>query len=520
MKSPASSTTSLKSLAFLCTVFSLSSLILVVCSISAGAQTYPLQKGQKPIPIVKDQMKPVAIPDLTVVNGSAGWKVIPREGERVVDGNFHFTVRNIGTAPSPASLTRITCKPLTPGAKSCPKGMTGTLNTEFLDPSTGQVSQTTELWPPPPPSGDIWKAGTYQITIVLNSSGVVKESNKANNVASYRFTVAAVPSMSKPAKGISGSTLPRAGGGKTIEAQPVPKKTQFPKKTREVLLTNGQKLLLIPKGSNYAVQFLNPNGSRSGVPDGVYVSRSGDPITVKSGQIPLSGINIQTLNKIGKSAPVSHIDKMKLNIPIKVIFPNGGELLEAGLHYTVQWEGSSVDTAGNVIIHLIGADISDVITLNDGSEKLILPKTVAPGSYKLRINVQGTHQFDNSDQSFTVVNQEFIKISSPRGGEIWQIGETRQIRWETGGGWPGKVFLWLGKENTPFMHPIGLTPDMIASASSNANTFVVIYDALALPNTGSYSFTIPGELLSQGMDRRVVIRLLCRLRPGLIMKFA
>lgn len=133
MKSPASSTTNLKSLAFLCTVFSLSSLILALCSISAGAQTYPLQKGQKPIPKMKDQVKSVAIPDLIVVNGSTGWKLIPREGERVVDGNFHFSVRNIGTAPSPASLTRITCKPLTPGAKSCPKGMTGILNSEFLD---------------------------------------------------------------------------------------------------------------------------------------------------------------------------------------------------------------------------------------------------------------------------------------------------------------------------------------------------------------------------------------------------
>lgn len=108
---------------------------------------------------------------------------------------------------------------------------------------------------------------------------------------------------------------------------------------------------------------------------------------------------------------------------------------------------------------------------------------VTPGNYPITvINANGT----SNAVTFTVTNSNSITVLSPNGGEQWAQGSTQTIRWSA----PSSVsavtisiseYFSCWYTSPACMVPVRILPPIASN----------------VPNTGSYSWTIPNTLLSQ-----------------------
>ncbi|MCH8033697.1 MAG: hypothetical protein IH950_08080 [Bacteroidetes bacterium] len=117
---------------------------------------------------------------------------------------------------------------------------------------------------------------------------------------------------------------------------------------------------------------------------------------------------------------------------ITVTSPNGGENWQIGSDQVITWDDNFSD---NVKIQLFKSDTLystiRVSTASDGSWSWNnISDTIPPGSdYKIKISsFVDSSVFDFSDNNFTLFAQE-ITVTSPNGGENWQIGTTDTIHW-------------------------------------------------------------------------------------------
>jgi hypothetical protein len=120
---------------------------------------------------------------------------------------------------------------------------------------------------------------------------------------------------------------------------------------------------------------------------------------------------------------------------INVTSPNGSENWVIGSTQAITW--SSISVTGRVKIELSrddGATWSTIIgsTANDGTKNW---KVSGPATGSARIKVTSILYpavFDISDASFTIVPRPiWIKITSPNGGENWEIGSRQDIKWDS-----------------------------------------------------------------------------------------
>jgi Leucine-rich repeat (LRR) protein len=132
------------------------------------------------------------------------------------------------------------------------------------------------------------------------------------------------------------------------------------------------------------------------------------------------------------------IDLILYSEPINVIVPfltvnspNGGEDWQADSVCNVTW--TSRGTSGNVKIEYStnnGSDWSNVIasTTDDGTYPWTVPDTPSD-SCLIRISDTDGYPYDTSNAVFTISPAPFIMITSPNGGEDWQVGSNYDITW-------------------------------------------------------------------------------------------
>jgi len=128
---------------------------------------------------------------------------------------------------------------------------------------------------------------------------------------------------------------------------------------------------------------------------------------------------------------------------ITVLSPNGGETWYTGQTYPITWTSNNL--TGTVYIQLVpysgtstqpAMTIATNVPIESGSFAWTIPATIFPnGLYKIRIvwiSVLGVYIADESDAPFTITSgyvTPSITVTSPNGGENWQIGQTYPITW-------------------------------------------------------------------------------------------
>jgi len=130
----------------------------------------------------------------------------------------------------------------------------------------------------------------------------------------------------------------------------------------------------------------------------------------------------------------SSADVFTIMTPIlTVITPNGGENLKGGTEFQLTWKNQNSDSL--VIDYTIdnGATWASITkSTNAKTEKLvwIVPKVT---STQCRIRVIDKFYStvgDTSDKVFSIYTPE-ITVVTPKGGETWYVGETKQIKWKS-----------------------------------------------------------------------------------------
>ncbi len=200
-----------------------------------------------------------------------------------------------------------------------------------------------------------------------------------------------------------------------------------------------------------------------------------------SGMVDVEGLDVKVNTLQSATAPVSNSTKSATtntqvgsasSPSIKVISPNGGEILKEGSTYQIKWNSSSgigkisqinlIDINENRTSSL-GAYVIATNINNTGSYNWTVPQDLhlkkdfsyTPRfnlpNFKIRIYAYCTScsnteaqeiVMDESDSSFTVgnsltspspspspVNQPSVSLIYPKGGETWYVGETKTVTW-------------------------------------------------------------------------------------------
>ena len=125
------------------------------------------------------------------------------------------------------------------------------------------------------------------------------------------------------------------------------------------------------------------------------------------------------------------------NVSITVTSPNGGETWQLGTTHDITWNSSH--SGLNVKIELYKS-VSSYQTIsssqtNDGSYSWAIPSSYDEAdNYKIRISyVSDENEYDESDDNFSLSadSQPTLTITSPNGGETWELGSSHSITWNS-----------------------------------------------------------------------------------------
>lgn len=145
-----------------------------------------------------------------------------------------------------------------------------------------------------------------------------------------------------------------------------------------------------------------------------------------------------------KGAPVSDVSDAAFEITpgtITVISPNGGETWPSGFSKDIEWNAPGI--AGNLKITLWKDGLS-VGLIADGLDPAAGSYSWTVGQYSggtapngtgytIKIKQQGAPVSDESNAAFTIESAPPITVTSPNGGESWEIGSSQTITWEAPG---------------------------------------------------------------------------------------
>lgn len=178
---------------------------------------------------------------------------------------------------------------------------------------------------------------------------------------------------------------------------------------------------------------------------------------------------------------------------LTVTSPNGGEQLVQGQTYNITWTSQNIPSTGNIYIALVNDTLGRQYGLtttigNSGSYSWTVPTTninydsILGNQFKIQVQYSPSTTVYSAKSSnyFSIVTPASLKqltITSPNGGEQWQVGTTQNITWTSSGFSSGATVA------------IGLV-DVTDSWN--------MYFANAPVSQGSYSWTIPAILGGQG----------------------
>lgn len=232
--------------------------------------------------------------------------------------------------------------------------------------------------------------------------------------------------------------------------------------------------------------FLSPNASCSG---SFYVSYS----IIGPNLISISLDPLQNIPESNENNNTTSLNFTVVN-PISVISPNGGEKWIKEKSYLIKWSAPDLSKVNVILYKGSGCDASTVIGKqvcgtvymnlatnipNNGELLWKISSDLLDGS-DYRVAVQNPNNLpfiDQSDNPFSIV--QGVIVTSPNGGEKWEIGKTYSITWN---------------RNDTF-NSAGLTLLQNNQAVLGMGT---------VSNTGSYSWTIPTGYTGSGYSLKIV----------------
>ena len=214
------------------------------------------------------------------------------------------------------------------------------------------------------------------------------------------------------------------------------------------------------------------------------------------------------------------------DVTITVVTPNGGEILSEGSAYQIQWTGTgtllvkiqySIDNGtswGLVVDSLKNTGIYNWFPV---------PNTIS-NQCRIMITSSNGVSSDQSDKVFAIVknSNESLKINSPNGGESWEAGSAKQIKWYSSGLDSVRIeyttdnglhwnFIAIDKKNTGIFYwePVPNTPSTLAKvrimdakdgvpSTESTNTFTILPESIlrVLSPNG-------GEKILAGTSRKI-----------------
>ncbi len=161
---------------------------------------------------------------------------------------------------------------------------------------------------------------------------------------------------------------------------------------------------------------------------------------------------------------------------LTVTAPNGGEDWQTGDRHAVRWQ--SVNTSGQVKIDLSrdGGQTWELLAANvpdNGEYMWTVTRPAAPQCLIQVSDIDGT-PLDISDVFFNISDKPAITLTSPNGGEDWQIGTVHDITWNS----------------------VNISESVNINISRDNKTSWESIRAGA-PNTGQYSWTVTGPSSAQ-----------------------
>jgi|GEM_PF-1141504 len=118
---------------------------------------------------------------------------------------------------------------------------------------------------------------------------------------------------------------------------------------------------------------------------------------------------------------------------LTVTTPNGGEALKVGENYAITWQSSNIPLVDIEYSSDNGATWSAIATgINASLQLYNWSVPTSPTSTGLIRITDSQHNEINdiSDANFSIIS---LSLTSPNGGEAWQIGDRKQITWTHGG---------------------------------------------------------------------------------------
>ena len=181
---------------------------------------------------------------------------------------------------------------------------------------------------------------------------------------------------------------------------------------------------------------------------------------------------------------------------INISTPNGGETWSTCLTYNITWSNTFVTGNYNIEYSLNnGGSWATLINNVSGSTySWQVPNTVATSSQCL-IRVSSASNpavFDVSNATFTINQVQYVAVTSPNGGESWQIGNpaTRNITWA----WSGTTNLFR-----------------IEYSTDNGATWSVITSGVSVASSpASFTWTLPNTPAALCLIRISDANNLCR----------
>jgi hypothetical protein len=120
---------------------------------------------------------------------------------------------------------------------------------------------------------------------------------------------------------------------------------------------------------------------------------------------------------------------------ITVTSPNGGENWELGSSHYITWSSSNAGSYVRIELYRVGSYYSTITssTSNDGSYSWSIPSNYSESSYyKIKItDTSNSSIYDYSNNYFTLSSQGSITVTSPNGGENWELGSSHYITWSS-----------------------------------------------------------------------------------------
>ena len=166
---------------------------------------------------------------------------------------------------------------------------------------------------------------------------------------------------------------------------------------------------------------------------------------------------------------------------ISIIQPNGGEVLQAGSSYSIQWtKTQSVEFVNLYYSSDNGANWNLLISNSDTTVyNWSIPDslTTSSGLVKITSSASEDEIYDKSDNNFTIVK---LKLLSPNGGETFSPGDNFTIRWLSGDN--------ITNVKLDYYTPTSGWTNIVSSVSASAE---------------EYSWTIP-SVYSDSLKLRVV----------------